>query len=166
MTPPSQTDDDSNTQRESNGSVDDIDFDFQRTLTDELYEELSEVVVGEKIVGLALWEASLADDEEAGEPAPDERVIVDLDLYLENKFYLELYGTLVFPDPQSDPLQGLEQIGKMVSGLIEQGVWLDEIAATEEDELVLILYRERQPQLYLNVGGWTLSEWETLPSDN
>jgi len=38
-------------------------FEMNTRLTDELYEELENEVLGEKVVGLALWEESLADDE-------------------------------------------------------------------------------------------------------
>lgn len=137
-------------------------FEMNTRLTDELYEDLEESVIGEKVVGLALWEESLADDEE-DVPDSDERQIFDLDLYLENNLYFELYGVLFFADQDGEPLQGLDHIGTIVSELTDKGVWLDEIAATDEDELVLILSQNHEPKLYLSVGGWTLDEWDTLP---
>lgn len=138
---------------------------FHQKVTDELYNDLVEGIEGEKVVGLALWEESLADEEDGSVP-PEERTIFDLDLYLENQLYLELYATCVFQDPESDPLHGLDQLGKIFSRLVDTGIWLDEIAVTEDDELVLILSRNRQPQLYLNVGGWALEAWETLPEED
>lgn len=137
-------------------------FEMNTRLTDELYEDMEESVVGEKVVGLALWEESLADDEE-DVPESDERQVFDLDLYLENNLYFELYGVLFFADQDGEPLQGLDQIGTIVSELTDKGVWLDEIAATDDDELVLILSQNHEPKLYLSVGGWTLDEWDTLP---
>ncbi|MBX3053570.1 MAG: hypothetical protein KF753_18985 [Caldilineaceae bacterium] len=139
-------------------------FEMNTRLTDELYEALEEEVLGEKVVGLALWEESLADDEEAA-PSADERQVFDLDLYLENNLYFELYGVIFFTDQDGDPLQGLDRIGTIVAELTDKGVWLDEAAATEEDELVLILSQDHEPKLYLSVGGWTLNEWDTLPDD-
>jgi len=139
-------------------------FEMNSRLTDELYEQLEDEVLGEKVVGLALWEESLADDEENPTEA-DERQVFDLDLYLENNVYLELYGAIFFADLDGEPLQGLDRIGTMVAELTEKGVWLDEVAATEEDELVLILSQNHEPKLYLSVGGWTLNEWDTLPDD-
>ncbi|MFZ1756171.1 MAG: hypothetical protein WBO46_26240 [Caldilineaceae bacterium] len=139
-------------------------FEMNTRLTDELYEALEEEVLGEKVVGLALWEESLADDEEAA-PSADERQVFDLDLYLENNVYFELYGVIFFTDQDGDPLQGLDRIGTIVAELTDKGVWLDEAAATEEDELVLILSQDHEPKLYLSVGGWTLNEWDTLPDD-
>lgn len=140
------------------------DFEMNTRLTDELYEEMEENVIGEKVVGLALWEESLADDEE-NRPEADERQVFDLDLYLENNLYFELYGVLFFTDQDGDPLQGLDRIGTIVAELTDKGVWLDDIAATEEDEMVLILSQNHEPKLYLSVGGWTLNEWETLPDE-
>ena len=71
----------------------------------------------------------------------------------------------VFPDLDSNPLRGWQQTGTILQTLIAQGIWLDEIAATEEDELVLILSRHHKPQLYMNVSGWSIEEWETLPGE-
>jgi hypothetical protein len=139
--------------------------DFHQVVTEELYNDLVDTVEGEKVAGLALWEESLADDEGA-EVSPDERDVFDMDLYLENHRYLEIFAAYVFTDPEGDALRGLDQLGKMFSRLIERGLWLDEIAVTEDDELVLILSRNQQPQLYLNVGGWTVETWETLPEED
>ena len=133
-------------------------------LDDGLYEELVDTVVGERVMGLALWEESISDEVDE-RPSPEMRVLFDLDLYLENSVMLGLYGTAIFADPESGPLRGWQQTGKIVQTLINSGIWLDEIAATEEDELVLILSRNHVPQLYLNVSGWTVEEWETLPGE-
>ena len=133
-------------------------------LDDELYQALVDTVAGERVMGLALWEESISDV--SGEPPSAEaRVLFDLDLYLENNLLLALYGTSVFPDPESDPLRGWQQTGKIVQALIGEGIWLDEIAATEDEELVLVLSRKHRPHLYLNVGGWTIEEWKTLPGE-
>ena len=133
-------------------------------LDDEQFKMLVKTVEEEKIVGLVLWEESIA-DEEKEKPALEARALFDLDLYLENNLFLELYGTFIFPDPDNDPLHGWQQTGKILQTLIANGVWLDEIAATEEDELILILSQNHKPQLYMNVGGWSIEEWETLPSE-
>ena len=133
-------------------------------LDDEQFKMLVETVEEEKIVGLVLWEESIA-DEEKEKPTLEARALFDLDLYLENNLFLELYGTFIFPDLNNDPLHGWQQTGKILQTLIANGVWLDEIAATEEDELILILSQNHKPQLYMNVGGWSIEEWETLPSE-
>ncbi len=133
-------------------------------LDDELYEELIDAVAGERVMSLALWEESVS-DEGGVRPPPDQRILFDLDLYLENRMLLALYGTALYSDPESSPLRGWQQAGKIVQTLINNGIWLDEIAATEEDELVLILSRNHVPQLYLNVSGWTVEDWENLPGE-
>ena len=133
-------------------------------LDSEQYEVLVDTVAGERVMSLALWEESVS-DEGGVRPPPDERVLFDLDLYLENKMLLALYGTAIYSDPESSPLRGWQQAGRIVQALISNGIWLDEIAATEEEELVLILSRNHVPQLYLNVSGWTVEEWETLPGE-
>lgn len=148
---------------------------FQRYLDDEQYEALVEAVAGEKVMGLAVWENSIADESESPasraptqsvrEPRPDGRALFDVDLYLENKICLALYGTSVFPDPESSPLHGWQRTGRILQTLIGRGAWLDEVATTEENDLVLILSRDRQPQIYLRVGGWSVEEWERLPGE-
>jgi len=133
-------------------------------LTDKLYDQLEAQAVGQKVAGLALWEASLADDEDRP-PAAGERTVFDLDVYLENALAFELYGVLCYADLEGEPLQGLDRIGTIVEELTGKGVWLDDIAATDEDELVLILSQNHEPKLYLCVGGWVLNEWDNLPND-
>ena len=137
---------------------------LQFQLDDEQYAALVDTVAGERVMGLALWEESIT-DQGGAKPTAAARVLFDLDLYLENNSLLALYGTSVFPDPESDPLRGWQHTGKILQSLINKGIWLDEIAATDEDDLVLILSRNHEPQLYLNVSGWSVEEWETLPGD-
>ena len=137
---------------------------LQYHLDDEQYEILVEAVAGERAVGVALWEESISD--ELGErPSPETRALFDLDLYLENSVLLALYGTSIYTDPESDPLRGWQQTGRIVQAEIREGIWLDEIATTEEEELVLILSRNHRPRLYFNVSGWTVEEWESLPGE-
>ncbi len=131
-------------------------------LDDEQYAALVETVAGEKVVGLALWEESIADDS-TERPAPEKRILFDLDLYLENNLLLTLYGASVFPDPESEPLRGWQRAGKIMQSLVNEGIWLDDIAATEESNLVLVLCRGHTPQLYLIVSGWSAEKWELLP---
>lgn len=150
---------------DNNHHEDSEDLDFFQTVTEDLYNQLVETIEGEKVVGLALWEESIADEEDAS-VRPAQRDVFDFDLYLENNLYLELYAVYVFQDLDSDPLRGLDPVGKIFSTLIEDGVWLDEIAVSDDDDLVLILSRNHEPQLYLNVGGWSLEEWDTLPEED
>ncbi len=133
-------------------------------LDDDLYEALVEALEGERAMALALYEESITDEGDE-KPSLEARVLFDLDLHLENNLLLVLYGTSVFPDLDSDPLHGWQQTGKILQTLIAEGLWLDEIAATAEDELVLILSRNHKPQLYMIVSGWSIEEWERLPGE-
>jgi hypothetical protein len=151
------------TENESTESYADVEFDFYTVVDDELYEALIDEVGGEKIAGIALWEESMADSSDETPPAAEDRILVDLDLYLDNQVSLELYGVAAFTDPDGDPLQGLHHIGQTLADLVDGGLWLEEIAVDEDDELVLVLARNHRPMLLLSVGGWSLGEWDELP---
>lgn len=148
--------------------------DLITTVDDEVYAEMRNLV-GQRILGFTVWEDRLADELEpdampqathaARRDALDENssATVDVDLYLEGGIYFELYSTFCYPDIESDPLVGVEVIRQQLSGLINGGIWLDDVAVDEDDLLVLILSRQRKPRLYLLVGGWLLDEWDELP---
>ena len=40
---------------------------------------------------------------------PDQRLLFDLDLYLENRMLLALYGAAIYSDPECSPLRGWQQ---------------------------------------------------------
>jgi hypothetical protein len=132
------------------------------TVDDELYEEVT-ALAGQKIVHVEIWEDSLADALSATAATPDAQINFDLDLYLEDGIYFELYGTLCYPTPDSDPLQGLEVVNERLTSLLKTGLWLNEVAVSEQDALVLVLGRKPTAHLYLVVGGWLLEEWDELP---
>lgn len=88
---------------------------------------------------------------------------VDIDLYLSDGVYFELYSTVCFPHLDSNPITQAESIDAALSHEIQAGVWLDEIAVDDENQLVLVLSRNHQPVLYLMVAGWTVDGWEELP---
>ena len=144
-------------------------------VSDELYEDLLEFT-DQKVMGFSLWEDSLTDALEAGglQPGsaeqedaerekPTDAEMFDLDLYLEGGLYFELYGASFFPRIDADPLVGFNRVQEVLSTLIRGGLWLDEVAVDEDDQLVLVLSRQHQPVLYLPVGGWVVEEWDELP---
>jgi hypothetical protein len=145
------------------------------TVTDELYDELAELE-GLQVMGAALWEDSLSDtdaDSEAGESDeadeevvdPETRQFVDMDLYLDENIQLELYEVALYTSLDEDPVMGLTAIGTLLSKEIEAGLWLEEVAVDEDEQLVLVMTRQHEPRFYLNVGGWSTSEWDELPDD-
>lgn len=137
------------------------------SVDDELYDELNELV-GQRVAHVVLWEESLA-DALAGEVAeteidPERQTTFDLDLYLDEGVYFELYGVSAFVDLDAPPITGADSMARLLLTAVDRGVWLEEIAVDEEDNLVLILGRQGVPTLYLTVGGWLLEEWEELPA--
>ena len=139
---------------------------------DEQYEELSELN-GQPVVFVAVWEEGLAEAmtppereaEESDASASDakDETAADIDLYLRDGVYFELYGTLCYTDLDAAPLSGLDRIEGQLQAMVKQGLVLEEIAVDEEEGLVLVLAQKHKPVLYLQVGAWLLDEWEELP---
>ncbi|MEZ4665032.1 MAG: hypothetical protein R2911_46495 [Caldilineaceae bacterium] len=132
---------------------------FFTEVDDDLLEDLAEVT-GQQVVSYSVWDESLAAalDQAQADPAA-----LDIDLYLEGGVYFECYSTLCFITPDSEPLDGLASVDSFMGKTVRKGLWLDEVAVDEENQLVLVLAQKRQPVLYLVVSGWTLAEWEELP---
>jgi hypothetical protein len=132
---------------------------------DEQFDELSELN-GQPVVHVSVWEEGLADAITAagreGAESSDE-VAADIDLYLRDGVYFELYGTLCYTDLDASPLADLIQIEEKLQQLIKGGVVLEEVAVDEDEGLVLVLAQRHKPVLYLQVGAWLLDEWEELP---
>ena len=133
---------------------------------DELFDQLDELT-DQEIRAVEVWEDSLTADlgAQLGAPATDPTMTTtfDLDLYLQDGVYLELYGTQCFPDLESEPWQDRDRVKARLITLIKQGLSLDEIAVNEADGLVLVLGRAGTPRLYLDVGAWLIEEWDELP---
>jgi hypothetical protein len=129
---------------------------------DEQYDDLVELE-GQKIVHAAVWEDALAD---ALADLPDTGngpAGVDMDLYLKDGVYFELYGTFCYPTLEQEPILDQGLVESRLAALIGSGLWLEEIAVDEEEGLVLVLAQNHQPRLYVQVGAWLLNEWEELP---
>jgi hypothetical protein len=152
-------------------------------LDDEQYDELSELN-GQPVVHVSVWEEGLADaitspsrdanhgaNREANRAANpdtynDDNEAADIDIYLRDGVYFELYGTLCYTSLDAPPLNDLTQIEQRLQRLVKAGVVLEEIAVDDEDGLVLVLAQHHQPVLYLQVGAWLLDEWEELPDSS
>lgn len=135
--------------------VSDVSFDVD----DETLEQLQSLS-GQSIAAAVVWDDSIADalqHDELADPA------VDMDVYLSDGVFFELYGVLCYPSLESDPLANVSDIQKAVVALANSGVWLEELATDTEDDLVLVLSDRDGPVLYLNAGAWRLEEWEELP---
>ncbi len=132
------------------------------SVDDDLYEELL-ALRGQRLVQVALWEDSLADDLAAARQTLDHEAFFDLDLYLEEGVFFELYGASGYPSLQDDPIDEAEDLNRRLVALVNQNATLTDIAVDEEENLVLVLGRGKTPRLYLVAGGWLPNEWEELP---
>jgi hypothetical protein len=133
-------------------------------LTDEAYEELA-VSEGAVVVGLAFWDSSLADEIADEAPTAEERVVIDLDLYLDDNTLLELYGASLFAADSQEPLVGLKALEDALVDLADSESELSEVAQTEDGALALVFGVDEQPRLIIAVGAWSVSEWDELPED-
>lgn len=133
---------------------------------DDLYTELDDAgreemdtLVGREVVGLDVWEDSLGDDEE--EPVkPEDRVFFDCDLLLADGAALELYAAAVYPDPDGDPIAGMDAISKVISRLADEHLELiDFDSADEEGGLALAFGKDEKTDLVVAASAWMVSEW-------
>lgn len=150
------------------------DFLFQTRVDDEHYAELQNLV-GQKIVLATVWEDSLADALEAREKGArrtasteSDGPTCDIDLYLEDGVYFELYSVALFPSLDDEPLPNREEIELALHELLRDNApqghaVLGDVAVDDDDALVLVLQRGPHPALYLGVGAWVLEEWDELP---
>lgn len=128
---------------------------------DSTYDELT-ALIGQRIMHVAVWEESLADALAARTVDVAEQTIFDIDLYLEDGVYFELYGVACFDDPDAAAWRGLEHTGAHLAALVRARGRLEEIAVDEDDGLVLILAAGEHLH-YLVVGAWLIDEWDELP---
>lgn len=137
-------------------------FPLMATVDDETYDELM-TLVGQRIVHVGMWEDSLGNAlaEHAGEPA--EPTAFDIDLYLEDGVYFELYGVSCFDDPDAEPWSELAVAQARLFRLVKAQARLSDIAVDEVDNLILILSTPAGETVYLAVSAWLLAEWDELP---
>ena len=139
--------------------------DLQLTLTDEIWEDMVSLE-GAPITAIVVWDRSLV-DESLEQPVMDQnRVFVDIDLYLANQTKLELYGVSVARDEESEPIVGLDVIGETLARYARNGAFINEVAASEDDMLVLVLNNDRKEPLLLGVAAWLEDVWEQLPDED
>ncbi|MGL4650086.1 MAG: hypothetical protein ACRC1H_11800 [Caldilineaceae bacterium] len=154
------------------GSAAGGEFLFYTAVDDDLYAELT-TLVGQKLVFAGVWEDSLAEALEArasGRPLPEESdeeiedgPTCDIDLYLEDGVYFELYSVAVYESLDAEPLPNRETIEAALHDLLRGNASLGDVAVDDDEALVLVLHRGPKPDLYLAVGGWVLEEWDELP---
>lgn len=135
--------------------------DLYYALDDDRRAELNEMV-GLKVLGIELWEESIADEEEEQPVAPEERMFVDCDLYLDDNVALELYVASVYPDPEGDPVVGVDDIFAAVGKLADDNLELVDYGEADEEEggIALAFGRGENVQLVIVAQAWMISDWE------
>lgn len=132
------------------------------TVDDELYDELA-ALAGQNVVYIEVWEDSLSTALEVEAEDPDAQISFDMDIYLADGAYFELYSAACYPDLDSDPWRGLDNVQTQMTAVAKRGAQLEEVAVDEEDQLVLVLRYAEGQHLYLPVAAWLLNEWDELP---
>lgn len=135
---------------------------LRTTVDDETFDELG-TLTGQRIVHIDVWEDSLGSALEEEEIDPAEQVSFDVDLYLADGAYFELYSVACFDSPDGEPWTGLEPVGQRLAALGKRNAVLEEIAVDEEDQLVLVVRHGADERIYLPVAAWLLEEWDELP---
>ncbi len=147
-------------EEEIEGFEDSAEEDLYTELDDDRRAEFSEML-GLKVLGIELWEESLGDEEEAEPVKPAERIFFDCDLYLDDNQALELYVTTAYPDPEKDPVVGMDAIFDVVGKLADDKLELVDFGeADEEGGLALAFGHGDEVSLVLVCSAWMTSEWE------
>ncbi len=156
-----------------NGKDEEFD-DLGAMMDDDLFSELDddrraelEEMLGLKVLGVELYEDSIGDEEEEEPVAAGDRVFFDCDLYLEDSQALELYVTTAYPDPNADPVVGMDNIFEAVGRLADDKLaLLDYGEADEEGGLALAFGRDEKVEMVLVCSAWMVSEWEPEEGDS
>ncbi len=137
------------------------DDDLYYSLDDDRRAELNEMV-GLKVLGIELWDESIADDEEEPPPAAEDRMFVDCDLYFDDNLALELYVTSVYPDPDGEPIVGVDAMFAAVGRLADDNLELVDYGEADEEEggLALAFGLGDDVKTVLVANAWMVSDWE------
>jgi len=157
----------------ANNGIDEEPEDYEEIGEDDLYyaldddrrAELNELV-GLKVLGIELWEESIADEEEEQPVVAEERMFVDCDLYFDDNLALELYVASVYPDPEGEPVVGVDAMFAAVGRLADDKLELVDYGEADEDEggLALAFGHGDQVETVLVAQAWMVSDWE--PDDD
>ena len=137
------------------------DDDLHYSLDDDRRAELNEMV-GLKVLGIELWDESIADEEGEPPPAAEDRMFVDCDLYFDDNLALELYVTSVYPDPEGEPVVGVDAMFAAVGRLADDNLELVDYGEADEEEggLALAFGHGEDVEMVLVANAWMVSDWE------
>jgi hypothetical protein len=140
--------------------IEDEDDELYTELDDERRAELTELMDAQ-VLGIEIWESSWGDEANGPPPTAEERVFFDCDLFLEEDRVLELYVAAAYPDPEGDPVKGMDPIFEAVGKLADDDMeLLDFDQADEEGGLAVAFGKGEQIRLVLVANAWQVSEWE------
>ncbi len=153
----------------ANNGLDEQLEDFDDLGEDELYYELDDdrraelnEIVGRKVLGIELWEESIADEEEDEPPAAEERTFVDCDVYFDENVALELYVAAVYPDPDGEPIVGVDAIFAAIGKLADENLELVDYGEADEEEggVALAFGHGDDVQTVIVANAWMVTDWE------
>ena len=153
----------------ANNGLDEQLEDFDDLGEDELYYELDDdrraelnEIVGLKVLGIELWEESIADEEEDEPPAAEERTFVDCDVYFDENVALELYVAAVYPDPDGEPIVGVDAIFAAIGKLADENLELVDYGEADEEEggVALAFGHGDDVQTVIVANAWMVTDWE------
>lgn len=133
-------------------------------LTAETMEELLRLE-GQKVVGISLYDDSIAYEDEEEEVDESERIFFDAEIYLANQNLLALYGASAYTDTEAPPVTGLDAIADALSEIEADEDILREVGQDQEGGLVITLGTPRKRKLLIAVSGWSVEPWDELPED-
>ena len=133
-------------------------------LDDEMWEDMASLE-GVRIASLVIWDSSLVDDSLDNPVTDANRVYFDFELYLANQTLLELYGAAVLADEAGDAFVGLDAIGEALNRLANSGAIIREVAADQDDRLVLSLANAEGDSLLTPITAWLETTWDVLPEE-
>jgi len=137
---------------------------IQFQLTEELWDGM-QVLEGQPIASLVIWDSSLVDDNLDSPVADEERIYVDCELYLANQTLLELYGAAILYKEADEALAGLQSITATLEQLADTGAVLQEVAADQENSLVLTIANQSGESVLVAVTAWLETTWDALPEE-
>lgn len=141
------------------------DDDLYTELDDDRRAELDQMLET-RVVGVELWETSLGDDENEEPVTPEDRAFFDVDILLDGGSALELYVASIYPDPDADPVVGLDKIYEVIGKLSDENLeLLDYDQADEDGGLALAFGKGEQASLVIVANAWMISEWEEAEDD-
>ncbi len=145
------------------------DFPVQFDLDEEALLEL-DALLDKVVLSMTIWTDPLV--AALGEElTPEEQQMlesmVDVDLYFEDNYLLELYNAMVYKSEDEPYVAGIDRISNVLSRAVERGIRLIEIAEEAESGAPIFIFEdvEGEGSLLVVADGWIVDTWETLPEE-